>query len=514
MKRLLLKSVILFTLTSFILSCNTSKTKPGEASRTQWEKMSVEEIALAIKSEKVKVKTLTEYFINLIKRTDKQKDLNAVLIINPDALTIAEQLDKEISKGNYRGILHGIPILIKDNIDTKDKMPNTGGSLLLKDNFPEEDAHIVKLLRSSGAVLLGKTNLSEWANFRSEKSSSGWSSVGGQTKNFNDQRMTPCGSSSGSAVAAAAGFAPITIGTETNGSIACPAAVNGIVGIKPTVGLWSRSGIIPISHTQDTGGPMAKTVKDAAYLLGPLAINDPNDEATKNAVRYNDYTVYCRPGALKAKRLGIDSSLLNIKGDLGIVMNQTLEKLKNAGSEIVVVNYRSSLNNTNQASYEILLYEFKYGVEKYLSNKKVKYKTLQQLIDGNTEMKDKIMPLFGQEIFEKAVNRLSLSDTTYVNAMKSSYEAVKNTLDQTIKSNKLDALIGPALGHAWPIDYEKTGGFNGPSAYGHAARAGYPHITLPMGKVQNLPVSLCFIGLPYTERELIGMAFDFERIRN
>jgi amidase len=474
--------------------------------------MSVEDMAAEIKAERVSVKEITEYFINRIKRLDKQKNLNSVIIINPEALSIAGKIDKEIAKGNYKGVLHGIPVLIKDNIDTKDKMPNTAGSILLKDNFPKEDAHIIKLLRESGAVLLGKTNLSEWANFRSERSSSGWSSVGGQTNNFHDQTMTPCGSSAGSAVAAAAGFAPITIGTETNGSIACPAAVNGVVGIKPTVGLWSRSGIIPISHTQDTGGPMAKSVKDAAIILGPLSTIDPNDSKSLNATRYSDYTVYCRPGALKTKRLGIDTSFMNIQGDLGIVMNETLSTLKKAGSEIVMVNYRSLLNNTNTASYEILLYEFKDGLEKYLSNSNSKYKTLKQLIEGNQSMKEQIMPHFGQEIFEKSLTRSSLSDSVYQNALVSSYETVKKVLDKTIMENNLDALIGPALGPARPTNYEKPGGFNGPSSYGHAARAGYPHITLPMGKVNNLPVSLCFFGLPYKERELIGMAFDFERV--
>ncbi|HMP31659.1 MAG TPA: amidase family protein, partial [Saprospiraceae bacterium] len=270
--------IILLSSALVAISCNTTNTKKKNVTKVEWEKMSVEEIAASIKAEKVSVKEVTEYFINRIKRLDKQRDLNSVIVINPDAISIAEKLDREIAKGNYKGLLHGIPILIKDNIDTKDKMPNTAGSILLKDNFPAQDAHIIKLLRESGAVLLGKTNLSEWANFRSEKSSSGWSSVGGQTNNFHDQKMTPCGSSSGSAVAAAAGFAPITIGTETNGSIACPASVNGVVGIKPTVGVWSRSGIIPISHTQDTGGPMAKSVKDAASLLGPLSGVDVNDE--------------------------------------------------------------------------------------------------------------------------------------------------------------------------------------------------------------------------------------------
>ncbi len=513
MKNNYLYFLLLLLIPTLFISCNSSN-KVNKKVKIAWENMTVEDISIAIKSEKVTVREVTEYFIARIKRMDKSMDLNAVVMINPDAISIAEKLDKEIAKGNYRGMLYGIPILIKDNIDTKDKMPNTAGSLLLKDNFPKEDAHIIKLLRESGAVLLGKTNLSEWANFRSENSSSGWSSVGGQTKNFHDQKMTPCGSSAGSAVAAAASFAPITIGTETNGSIACPASVNGVVGIKPTVGVWSRSGIIPISHTQDTGGPMAKSVKDAAYLLGPLSKIDETDEKSLSATRYSDYTVYCRPGALKAKRLGIDSTLLNIPGELGEIMKITLEKLKNAGSEIVIVNYRRSLSNTSGASYEILLYEFKDGVEKYLANTNSKYKTLEQLIAGNNEMKDKIMPIFGQEIFEKSVLRKSLKDSIYQNAMVSSYQAVKNAIDKTIKDNNLDAIIGPTLGHAWPINYEKPGGFNGPSTYGHAARAGYPHITLPMGKVNNLPVGFCFFGLPYTERELIGMAFDYERIRD
>jgi amidase len=483
-------------------------------SNTAWENVSVEKIAESFQEKKVTAFELTTYFIKRIQKMDKAMDLNAVIIINPDALKIAKQLDKEIANGKYRGQLHGIPILIKDNIDTHDKMPNTAGSLLLKDNFPQEDAHIIKLLRESGAVLLGKTNLSEWANFRSEKSSSGWSSVGGQTRNFHDQTMTPCGSSAGSAVAAAAGFAPLTIGTETNGSIACPAAVNGVVGIKPTVGLWSRSGIIPISHTQDTAGPMAKTVKEAALILGPLAGLDVKDEKSQQAKRYIDYTVFCQPGALAGRRLGIDSALVNIEGELGTVMKKTTETLRKAGAEIIIVNYRKALSNTSAASYEILQFEFKYGVEKYLSGTNSKYKTLAQLVAANNEMKDKIMPIFGQEIFEKAVKRGSLLDSAYQKALKTSYQAVKNAIDQTISENKLDAIFGPSLGPAWPINYDKPSGSTGPSTYGHAARVGYPHITVPMGMVNNLPVALCLFGLPFTERELIGMAYDFERIRS
>jgi amidase len=401
--------------------------------------------------------------------------------------------------------------LIKDNIDTGDGMPNTAGSILLSENIPQKDAHIIARLREAGAVLLGKTNLSEWANFRSEASESGWSSVGGQTRNFHNPQMTPCGSSSGSAVAIAAGFAPLSIGTETNGSIVCPAAVNGVVGIKPTTGLWSRGGIIPISHTQDTGGPMGKSVKDAATLLGALSSIDAEDTATANAQRHADYTLFCKSGALEGKRIGVDTSFLHLDSPLGKVFRDNVELLKHAGAEIVPVHYKSQLTGMGIASYDVLLYEFKDGIESYLKRSKLPYKTLVDLIEANEQRKEVTMPHFGQEIFIKSAAKSSLESSTYKEALQKAHHDTRKVLQDFFSEHKLNAMIGPTLGHAWPIDYSQSGGFNGPACYGDFSRAGFPHITIPMGVVEELPVGISFMGTDFTEPELVGMAYDFEK---
>lgn len=473
--------------------------------------MNVEDIANSLQKGEVNAVALTQYYIDRINKLDKSQNINAVIVINPDALQIAKEVDKEIKAGNYKGKLHGIPILIKDNIDTKDKMPNTAGSLLMAGNFPKEDAFIVKQLRKSGAVLLGKTNLSEWANFRSEKSSSGWSSVGGQTRNPHNIDMTPCGSSAGSGAAIASGFAPIAIGTETNGSIACPAAVNGVVGIKPTVGLWSRSGIIPISFTQDTGGPMARSVKDAAYLLSALVGKDASDSKSVMAP-ITDYTINCKSGYLKGKRLGVDSSFYTLSKELQPIMNDAFAALEAQGAILVPIVYRSQLSNTNGAGYDVLLYEFKDGLNNYLKTAtQKKYPTLEALIAGNEAMKDKIMPLFGQEIFIKSQAKGDLNDEDYKKAIRDANQKSKSVIDDMILTYKLDALIGPTLGTAWPIDPTKRAeAISGPATYVHAARAGYPHITVPMGAINQLPVGLCLFGSQYSEAKLIGMAYDFE----
>jgi amidase len=499
---------MLFILQMFV-SCQDPKTGTVEGARAIYE-MSVEEIAKAIENKQYTVHQVVEHYIDRINYLDLP-DLNSVILINPDALKIADMLDEEISKGKYRGVLHGIPVLIKDNIDTGDGMPNTAGSILFSQNLPNNDAHIIAQLREAGAVLLGKTNLSEWANFRSEASESGWSSVGGQTRNFHDNARTPCGSSSGSAVAVAAGFAPLAIGTETNGSIVCPAAVNGVVGIKPTVGLWSRSGIIPISHTQDTGGPMAKSVKDAAILLSALTSADPNDQATTGAERHPDYTMYCKPGSLQGKRIGVDTSFLHLSTQLGNVFKENIGKLENAGAEIVPVSYRSLMTGIGKFSYDVLLYEFKDGIENYLKNSTLPYRTLDDLIKANEEMKEITMPHFGQEIFVKANEKSSLQSSGYEEALQKAHRDTRKVIIDCFSENKLDAMVGPTLGHAWPIDYTKPGGFNGPASYGDFSRGGFPHITLPMGKIENLPVGISIMGLDFTERELLGIAYDFEQ---
>jgi amidase len=472
---------------------------------------SLDQVKAMMEEGSITSEVLTRYYIDKIKLQDGT--MKSVIIINPDALEIAMVLDKERKQGNVRGPLHGIPILIKDNIDTRDKMPNTAGSFLLANNYPMQDAFIVKKLRDAGAVIIGKTNLSEWANFRSTKSNSGWSSQGGQTRNFHNNALSPCGSSAGTGVAIAADFAVLGIGTETNGSIACPSAVNGIVGLKPTVGLWSRAGIIPISKTQDTAGPMCRSVKDAATLLSICAGIDPIDQATSGIQNLKDYTQYCVEGSLSGKRIGIDTSYLNLTSDLGKVFKTAVQTLKANGAQIIETNHRAVMSTARGGELDILLYEFKDGVNAYLKDKEIPYKTLKDLIAGNEANKSKTMPIFGQELFLQAEEKGSLQDAKYLNAIDKTTKKYRYLIDSVMTAMNLDAFAGPTLGHAWVIDYVNGDRFNGPASYGFAAVAGYPHITLPMGKVNNLPVGICFVGKKWGESTIISMAYDYERKR-
>ncbi|MCB0688206.1 MAG: amidase [Saprospiraceae bacterium] len=455
---------------------------------------------------------IVRYYLDRIKNFDQAgPQLNSVLVLNPDALHIARAMDMERRNGQVRGPMHGIPVLIKDNIDTHDKMPTTGGSILLQDNFVSRDAFIVRKLRESGAVLLGKTNLSEWANFRSTNSSSGWSSAGGQTKNPFDTLMSPCGSSSGSGVAVAADFCAAAIGTETDGSIACPSAVNGIVGIKPTVGLWSRSGIIPISHTQDTPGPMARTVMDAATLLSACAGIDEGDTATLGLKKKNDYTIYCRDTALENSRLGVDITFLNGQDTVSKIFQQALKKMEQAGAQIIPLNYAPLLKGIGKMEFDILLYEFKHGITKYLLETNLPYQNLQDLILANEEGKAQTMPFFGQEIFQMAEDKGSLMDSAYQAALINCTERSRRLIDSLMTTHQLTAIVGPALGAAWKIDHEHGDHSSGPSSYSIASRSGYPSITVPSAMINGLPLALCFMGRAYQEDRIIGLAYAFEQ---
>lgn len=455
---------------------------------------------------------LVKYYQERIEKYDDNKSgYNSVMTINPDAISIAKSLDEERKAGKVRGPMHGIPVLIKDNIDSKDKMPNTGGSVLLKDNYPNQDAFIVQQLREAGAVLLGKTNLSEWANFRSTNSSSGWSSLGGQTKNAYNTDKSPCGSSAGSGVAVALDFCSVAIGTETDGSIACPSAVNGIVGIKPTVGLWSRSGIIPISFTQDTPGPMARSVKDAATFLGACIGIDPRDSKTNSQKAESDYTKYCIEGSLKGTRLGVDPAFMDADGEIGKVFNEAIKSLEAAGAEIVRSPYRNALSGVGNSEYEILLYEFNQGMKDYLANTDSPYKSLDDLIKANEENKEQMMPIFGQEIFIQAAAKGDLSDPEFKEALVLCTERSGYVIDSIILAQKLDAIIGPTLGPSWDINHKDGDSFNGPSSYSIAAQSGYPSITVPMGYIEGLPVGISFISGAYQEGKIISLAYDFEQ---
>jgi len=456
---------------------------------------------------------ITELYLNRITAIDQSGPLlNSVIEINPDALDIADKMDQERKAGKLRGPLHGIPILIKDNINTGDRMMTTAGALALKGNVVTKDAFIIQKLRDAGAVLLGKTNLSEWANFRSTRSSSGWSSRGGQTKNPCVLDRNASGSSSGSAAAVAANLCTIAIGTETDGSIIAPSSFCGIVGIKPTVGLWSRSGIIPISATQDTAGPMTRTVTDAAILLGALAGEDVTDAITTQHNKKDkiDYTSFLNKEGLKGKTIGIEKSFL--KGNEAVVniYKEAIELLKKNGATIVEIDLLKLTKPLGEAEFIVLQYEFKDGVNKYLSNANAKVKSLTEVINFNKQNESTAMPYFKQELLEMCDSKGSLNEKEYTDALKISTSARK-IIDDMIQKHQLDAICSTSIGLANCTDLVNgdydTGFYFAPPA----AMAGYPHITVPMGKVHELSIGLSFIAGAYKEGKLIEMAFSFEQ---
>ena len=459
---------------------------------------------------------ITELYLKRIEAIDQSgPTLKAIIEINPDALSIADAMDKERKEGKLRGPLHGIPILIKDNINSGDKMMTTAGALALKGNVAAKDAFIIGKLREAGAVLLGKTNLSEWANFRSTRSSSGWSSRGGQTKNPYILDRSSSGSSSGSGAAVAANFCAIAIGTETDGSIIAPSSFCGIVGIKPTVGLWSRSGIIPISATQDTAGPMSRTVTDAAILLGALAGIDEADPITKQSEGKGrkDYTSFLNLKGLKGKRIGIEKSFLKGNEAIVSIYQQAISLLKKNGATIIEIELLKFTKPLGDAEFTVLQYEFKDGVNKYLANANAKVKTLTDVITFNRQNEAIAMPYFKQELLELCDAKGKLNEKEYIDALKISTSARK-IIDDLIQQYQLDAICSTSCGLANCIDLVNgdydTGVYFAPPA----AMAGYPHITVPMGKVHELSIGLSFIAGAYREGELIEMAYAFEQASN
>lgn len=440
--------------------------------------------------------------------------LKAVIELNPDALEIARKLDEERKSGKVRGQLHGIPIMIKDNIDTGDKMQTTAGSWALEGNVVEKDAFIVSKLREAGAVLLGKTNLSEWANFRSTNSSSGWSGRGGQVRNPFCLDRSPCGSSSGTGAAVSGNLCTIGIGTETNGSIVCPSGVNGVVGIKPTLGMWSRRGIIPIAHSQDTAGPMARNVSDAVTLLGALAEFDSNDAEThlgKGEI-FKDYTQFLNAEGLAGKRIGIASQMLPSNTKVKALFDAAVEALKKQGAEIVEEVEFEGNRKWGSPSYEVLLYEFKADLNKYLKeHPNAPVKSMADIIEFNKKNADREMPWFDQEIFVEAQAKGDLSSEEYLKALKESKKwAGKEGIDAVMKEHNLDAIIAQTNGPAWSIDWVNGDNFSGGSS-SPAAISGYPNITVPMGFVEGLPVGISFFGKAWSEPKLIEIAYGFEQ---
>lgn len=442
--------------------------------------------------------------------------LNSVIELNPDALSIAAELDAERRAKGPRGPLHGIPILIKDNIDTADRMATTAGSLALVDApAPTSDAAVAARLRAAGAVILGKTNLSEWANFRSTHSVSGWSARGGQTRNPYALDRNPCGSSSGSGAASAACLCAAAVGTETDGSIVCPSSQNGIVGIKPTVGLAGRSGIIPISHTQDTAGSMARSVTDAAMLLTALAGYDPRDSATEmmRGREPVDYTKFLDPAGLKGARLGILRQNFGFNERVDTVMASCLDAMKGQGAVLVDPVDAPTFSQLDAPEMEVLLYEFKADLNAYLTGRgpSAGVRTLKELIAFNEKNCETEMPLFGQDLFIEAEKKGPLTDAAYRKALKACRRfSRKKGIDAVMEKHKLDALVAPTDGIPWLTDPLNGDHFTG-SCSTPAAVAGYPHITVPAGFVWGLPIGISFFGRAFSEPTLIRLAYAFEQ---
>jgi amidase len=440
--------------------------------------------------------------------------LRSVIELNPDAMEIAKQMDDERKSGNVRGPLHGIPIMIKDNIDTGDKMMTTAGSLALSGNIAGTDAPVVARLRAAGAVLLGKTNLSEWANFRSTRSSSGWSGRGGQVRNPYCLDRSPCGSSAGTGAAVAANLCAIGIGTETNGSIVCPSGVNGLVGIKPTLGLWSRRGIIPIAHSQDTAGPMCRNVSDAATLLGTLAGFDDDDAETHvpRGTIYNDYTQFLDTSGLEGARIGIAREMLGFHPEIDKLFDQAVEVLKTRGAEVIDNISFQNRRNWGGPSYQVMLYEFKADLNKYLEeHPAAPVRSMEEIIAFNEANADKEMPWFGQEIFTSAQEKGDLSTNDYQKALADSKRFTqKDGIDAVMEEHRLDAIIAATNGPAWNIDWINGDHFSGSSS-SPAAISGYPNISVPMGNVHGLPAGISFFGKAWSEPVLIKLAYAYEQ---
>lgn len=459
------------------------------------------------------IRQVVEAYLDQIAAVDDSGPmLNAVIQVNPDALEIADKLDAELKAGKSRGPMHGVPVLLKDNIDTHDRMETTAGSRALMGSHPLQDSWVAKKLREAGAVILGKTNLSEWANFRSDMSSSGWSGVGGQTKNPYVLDRNPCGSSSGSGAAVSANLCMIAIGTETNGSIVCPANANGVVGIKPTVGLISRTGIIPISYTQDTPGPMARTVTDAAICLGALVGVDAKDPKTKLSagISFTDYTQFLKKDGLKGKRIGLFTQPLGQHRKVDSLMVQAVELLKMQGAEVVELETISEAN-VGAASFEVLLYEFKDGLNRYFEGlgDSAPIQNLEALIAFNKA--DSVESMFDQELLIKAQAKGNLDTPEYLEALEKMLTASqKDGLDRVMTEYRLDAIVSPSGAPAWKTDWVDGDHFILGSS-SPAARAGYPNISVPMGFVDGLPVGLSFFGRAWSEPVLLEIAFAYEQ---
>ena len=460
---------------------------------------------------------VTRAYLGRIAAVDRGPDgLRSVIETNPDALRLAGDLDAERQSGRSRGPLHGIPVLVKDNIETADAMVTSAGSLALARHIAKKDAFVVERLRLAGAVILGKANLSEWANFRSTKSSSGWSGRGGQCRNPYALDRNPCGSSSGSGAAVSANLCAAAIGTETDGSIVCPSSGNGVVGIKPTLGLVSRSGIIPIAHSQDTAGPMTRTVEDAAAVLTVLAGVDPGDRATslRSGRGTLDYSTFLDKGGLRGARIGIGRKFFGRDARVDRVMEDVITAMKDAGAILIDDCELSPGQEYGDSEFEVLLYEFKAGLNAFLAtlDPGLGIRGLEDLIRFNEENKAASMPYFGQEIFHQAQKKGGLDAKEYRDALAKNLKASREDgIDKALAKDKLDAILAPTGAPAWLIDLVNGDSFGGVSSSQPPAVAGYPAITVPAGFISGLPVGMTLIGPAWSEGALIRYAYAFEQ---
>lgn len=509
-------TIILFFSLILLSSCKTESGNIADAtsSEFQFEEITIAELQKGYASGDYTIADVVQSYLDRIEDIDQNgAQLNAIIQVNPDALAIAEQLDKELKEGKSRGAMHGIPVIIKDNIDSHDNMFTTAGSRALEGSKPLHDSFVVKQLREAGAVILGKANLSEWANFRGDMSSSGWSGINGQTKNPYILDRNPCGSSSGSGVAASANLTVLAIGTETNGSVVCPANANGIVGIKPTVGLVSRSGIIPISFTQDTAGPMARTVTDAAICLGALVGIDSTDSKTlaNDANMQKDYTQFLKTDGLKGKRIGLYTAPLGRHYKVDTVFNQAVAFIKSQGAEVIEID-KIAESNIGNLSFQVMLYEYKDGLNKYFKSlgPDAKIKNLEELIAFNK--KDSIeMEFYNQQYLEMAFEKEDLDSDDYRKTLADMLKGSREDgIDRVMNEHKLDAIIAPTGGPAWKTDHTNGDSFHVGSS-SPAARAGYPNITVPMGFVEELPVGISFFGRAWSEPLLLEIAYSYEQ---
>ncbi|SOE21662.1 amidase [Spirosomataceae bacterium TFI 002] len=504
-----MKNICLLSLLLFIGSCTTKK--PFEPNSYNFEEATIENVSQRLQNEELTVTELTNLYLARIDSLEPH--VNAMIVVNPDALEIAANLDKEIAEGKYRGPLHGIPVILKDNIDTHDKMATTAGSRALMNSIAEKDAFIVEKLRNAGAIILGKANLSEWANFRSDVSSSGWSGIGGQTNNPYKLDCNPCGSSAGSGVAVSSDFCLLAIGTETNGSIVCPSNANGVVGIKPTVGLLSRSGIIPISFTQDTPGPMARNVRDAAIALGIMTGKDARDSLTNDAEgKYPvDYLTALKTDGLKGKKLGIYKQPLDKMAAVDSLFYKAVDYMKSQGVEFVEID-QIGKKETGKNSFEVLLYEFKDGLNNYFAglSPNINVRSIEDLFNFNQN--DSIETgIFDQKLIEMAISKGSLQDKAYLDAKLYMHKSMREEgIDKLMNEYKLDGIIAPTGGPAWKTDW-KNGDTFGLGSSSPAAIAGYPNVTVPMGFIGELPVNISFFGKAWSEAKLIEIAYAYEQ---